>query len=728
MKYLNVHQYLLITIITVCMGLGTKCGHAQSEADRPAGEVTEHMLKQVPAHWIGAGNAAGAPIDGMRNMHDSTLPLNVIPTPQETYWSDSIYDLGTKDSLSISVETSGSGGKRMAVLEQEFYKKLGIRYGAQKGNGEPGVRFVFALNPSDLPVKGDLMAKRLGSLSDDQGHVIKCVSENGKSYVLVAGNSENALWHGMVTLVQMIEPYGDHLILPEVEIIDYPQMKRRGLLVDMGGQGFMIGPSMWDLERWKEFVDWMVDHKMNEIFFEIIGSGRLMGNLDMMAGEWIGFPVDLKSYPELVGKNRPFRRWDDIEKRVVQDTYTAPNVEKEFLRELIDYGKARGIKCSLIIGYDYFANQLPVVLGVPANDPSHLGANKVYDTLLKEIVTRYSNASGVIFITIENKHVPPEMVDHVIRRVREGKKIVHDINPDMDIGVLNDYLEWRPRNEFLRYADHVADEVFQLYAPHTPPEDKSWKRLYPNIFRYELFSQYAWDHIAYIFPERVKKELQESYINGYRKIISQGWYWDVTTLNYICMSQYAWNSTGPTLDVFWDTVLQREFGSEAKGLMKVALEHTRFDIRFDIVARMIRGDYIDRSFQFWDMYNLTNIDGLKDTMLADLQEDAQKSLDAAKAALPLVHEPFAKEMVEFIITSAERRLYLAISARYMLQAHKFKKAGEKEKALAEINKSLETGMKLEQAASKMGIEYPMAMQDDDVIKIYQDMKEEIESM
>jgi hypothetical protein len=144
----------------------------------------------------------------------------------------------------------------------------------------------------------------------------------------------------------------------------------------------------------------MVDQKLNGLWLEFIGSGRLMGNLNVDAGEWAGFPLALKSHPELVLKDRPIRRWDPEKKAVVPDKYTAPNVEKDFIRELIDYAQARGVECHLLIGYDYFANQLPVVLGIPHNDPSNPEANRVYDVILKEIVERYPNASGVSLCTI----------------------------------------------------------------------------------------------------------------------------------------------------------------------------------------------------------------------------------------------------------------------------------------------------------------------------------------
>lgn len=420
---------------------------AQSEADRPVGEVTREMLEQVGARRDGARKIPG-------------IPWNVVPTPQETYWSDKVFDLGPRDALRYTVEAP-RGEDDLRLLGREFARRLTDRFGARKGAQSGGVRIVFSLDAGRLPVASKHVARTLQTLKDrSQGYVLKCVREGGHDSILIAGNSKAALWHGMVTLAQMVVSDQGHLKVPAVEIIDYPHFERRGLLVDIGGQGFMIGPSKWKLARWKQFIDWMVDHKMNEVWFEIIGSGRLMGNLDVEQGEWIGFPVDLKPYPQLVAKNRPFRRWDETLRRVVNDRYTAPNVEREFLHELIDYGKARGVRCSLLIGYDYFANQLPVVLGVPANDPTDKAANRVYDEILREIVASYRNASEIVLITIENKHVPPEMVDHVTRRVREAKQIIHAIDPTLKVGVLNDYLEWWPREEVERFAELISGDAF----------------------------------------------------------------------------------------------------------------------------------------------------------------------------------------------------------------------------------------------------------------------------
>lgn len=681
---------------------------AQEEPGRRPGEVTREMLRRTPP--------AG-----------SILTPYVLPTPQEVYAGAKDFDLGSKGAYRLEVRLVGEA-QRFPLLAPELHKRLTGNFGARQGSAG-GPRVVFALSATQLPVGGEQMGKQLATIPNEEAYVLNCVSVQNQDYVLVLGRSEKALWRALATVTQLVVERNGRLVLPAVEIVDYPQMQQRALLADIGGQGFMVGPARWEYAQWQEFVDWMVDHKFNELWLEIIGSGRLMGNLNMDKGEWIGFPLELESYPQLVARDRPISRWDDAKQAVVRDTYTAPNVKREFMPALIDYARARGIKCVVFIGYDYFANQLPVVLGVPANDPTNKDANKVYDALLKEIVGRYRNADGVIFHTIENKIVPPNMLEAVVRRVHEGRAIVKAINPAMDLGVLNDYLEWRPREEFQKYSDGIRDaNVYQVYSPHTAPYNKAWKRIHGDVFRYELFTQYAWDHIVYISPERVKREVQDDYINGYRKVVSQAWYFDVFALNFMTMAEMSWNSTGRPLPEFWDAALDRTFGPAAKRLMATAFAHTRFDVRHDIVERMILRDQVDRPFQFWDMYTLTNFDGLKDSMLVVLEEDARASRDAAEAALPLVRSARAKEMVNMTIISAQRRYHLATSARFLLKALAAKEKGDRAGALAAMDQCLTEGDQLVRAAKRLGMEYPLAVHDDEVLQKYRDVREDIARM
>ena len=662
---------------------------AQEEEDRPVGDATDSMIEG----------------------YVMPIPRQIIPAPQETYWKRGVVRVGSKDRLTYTVELAGRAA-RTPLLAAELEKKLSKKFSATLSPSTDGAKIVFALEAADLPGNTAVIGKRFATLKDDEGYIIDCVRINGRDHLLVLGKTEQALWRALASLVQLVEKKGDNLHMPSLEIIDYPELKRRALLTDLGGQGFMVGVARWNFNEWKDFIDWMVDYKLNEVWLEIIGSGRLMGNLNPDKGEWIGYPVDLKSYPQVVGRDRPIRRWDEQLKEVVDDTYTMPNVKQEFARELIDYAKSRGIRVMLFIGYDYFSNQFQSVLGVPGNRPDHPEANKVYDGILKEVVSRYDNADGVVIITIENKGVPPTMVDHVVRRAHEARKIIRDINPGMEVGILNDYLEWRPREEFERYAEHMpTDDIFQVYTPHTHPQNKSWKRMYGNVFRYELYSQYAWDHAVYIFPERIRKEMRETRSIGFENVVSQAWYFDVMSLNYMTMSECAWNSTGRPLEEYWDIALERVFGAEARDFMRTSLAHTRFDRRQDIVARMILGNHINREFRFWDMYSMTVIDGLKDDWLADMEVDAKASLDAANAALPLVSTEWARELVNMVIKSAERRYYLARCARHLVKATALRDSRDLKGALAEMEHCVQNARDMNQSATSLGIEYPMAMQD-----------------
>jgi hypothetical protein len=713
-------KYLILTLACGTVALTLR---AQEEQDRPVGEVTKEMLKKVPKEWVGAGGPPGA--DAGRVIETSAHSSRVLPTPQETYGGENSLSLGSAAAPAYSIGLLGEA-QSQAALPGELNKRITKRFG-RAATGTGGLRFLFSTDAAVLPLEGERMARSLRTMDGPESYVLKALNRDGQDYVLVLGKTTRALWRALPTVAQLIQQKGDALSFPDVEILDYPQMLERALITDLGGQGFMVGQSRWEYAQWQEFVDWMVDHKFNELWLEVIGSGRLMGNLNPEKGEWIGFPLQLKSYPQLVAKDRPIKRWDEKAGRVVDDKYTAPNVRQDFARDLIDYAQARGVKCVIFIGYDYFANQLPYTLGVPANDPSHRGANKIYDTILKEVVERYSNVQGVIFHTIENKNVPPSMVDEVVRRAGEGTAIVKEINPAIDTGMLNDYLEWRPREEFERYSEGLAKlNMYQVYAPHSSPQNKSWLRIHRDVFRYKFGSQYAWDHVAYLFPERFKREMQEDYINGYRKVISQAWYAEVFTLNYQAFAGMAWNSTGTPLDEFWDTTLERAFGPKAKGPMRTALAHTRFDLRFDIISRIIIEDRIDRGFQFWDMYRLTQLSGINDQMLADLEQDAAASLAAAQEARPLVTSAGAREMCEMVITSAERRYYLATSGRQFLKARAAEKAGDRAAAIAAIDRSLAEGAKLERAAAKLGIEYPMATHDDEVVAVYRQFKQKLQ--
>jgi len=101
-----------------------------------------------------------------------------------------------------------------------------------------------------------------------------------------------------------------------------------------------------------------------------------------------------------------------------------------------------------------------------------------------------------------------------------------------------------------------------------------------------------------------------------------------------------------------------------------------------------------------------------------MEGDAAISMAAARTALPLVTGREARAMVEQTVVSAERRYYLATSARHYLQARKAAAAGSVAEARAAMVQCLAEGQKLIRAATKLGIEYPMAVHEDEIYERY----------
>jgi hypothetical protein len=654
----------------------------------------------------------------------SSTNLKVIPTPQETYWGEKIWEIGHNSYFNCHIELLGDA-KNIKILPNEIYKRLENRFGVKPTKSQNKiVKLIFALDVKDIPLNCEKMEKDLKDLNEE-GYVLRTYKNNGKKYIIIVGNSSSALWHGMATFTQLLTYKQGTLFFPEIEIVDYPIMSDRGLLVDLGGQGYMVGPSRWNFQQWKEYIDWMVDHKLNFIFLEFIGSGKLMSNLDMEKNEWCGFPIDLKSYPEMVCKNRPIRRWDTKQQKVIDDYYTAPNVKDEFVGNLIEYAKQRGVRPYLLIGYDYFAKQLPVVLGLPAGDPTHPEANKFYDNVLREITTKYKNSCGVVLCTIEDHQAPPEMIQTIIKRTNDAYNIIKNINPEMEVYIFADYIKWQKNDleQLSLLRKNTPEDVGMVYSPHIQPQQKAWQRVFGNIWKYTNYTQYAWDHIVYIFPERAQQEISHVYADGYRRFVSQAWTFDVCSINLMALAEYSWNLTSCPVSEFWDKSVEKTFGLDAKEQMITALKHTRFDRRFDVIMRQILADKIYEEFPYWDMYVQHNY-VITEEFIKDLKDDAYQSLTAAQSALPHARKS-SKFMVEMTITSAKRRLYLATSTLSLLKALEFQKEGKNKEACEQMDYCLQEANKLLMASKNLGIEYPMTVHDDEFVEKLHQYREKI---
>lgn len=174
-----------------------------------------------------------------------------------------------------------------------------------------------------------------------QGYLLRI----GQSEIRVVGRTGLGALYGVQTLLQLLSQARPTLVLPRLEIEDYPEVPERFLAIQLawyasapGQQTFGFGSQLWTAGQWKWFLDWCLRHKINGIDL-------------CMYGYW---PFPFPEYPESVLADRPVKTWDEQTGKIVTRRMTHPNVEREFLPEVIRYAQARGIRVNAYIGLNSY--------------------------------------------------------------------------------------------------------------------------------------------------------------------------------------------------------------------------------------------------------------------------------------------------------------------------------------------------------------------------------------
>jgi hypothetical protein len=187
------------------------------------------------------------------------------------------------------------------------------------------------------------------------------------------------------------------LFVPELEILDWPDLKTRGHFMES-----RYGSNLMTLADWQELVDEMSAIKMNQLAVSLYGCWVVQ--YDGRVSEYLYIP--LKAYPELSTPvvcryySPQAGGWIDEEKPV-------PMVSQDFFGELVAYGKTRGVNIFPLVN-SFGHNTLlpatyPVVSAKDADgQPTLTGfctaeeeTYKLLFTIYDEIIDRYLAPSGV---------------------------------------------------------------------------------------------------------------------------------------------------------------------------------------------------------------------------------------------------------------------------------------------------------------------------------------------
>lgn len=232
-----------------------------------------------------------------------------------------------------------------------------------------------------------------GLANPEQGYSIKAAGNS----ICITGFGAAGLYYGVVTLCQMLAVENNVLELPALEILDRPDLRTRGHMVEC-----RYGSNLMTLEDWKKVIDDMAAVKMNQVVPAVYGCWNVQ--YDNRVSEYLYVPI--KKYPQL--KTPVVKRYySAAQKRWVDEECLPPMFEEDFFGDLIAYGKTKGVEVLPLVN-SYGHNTLipaafPEISAKDENGQPQLTGfctrnEKTYDvlfTVYDEIIDRYLKPNGI---------------------------------------------------------------------------------------------------------------------------------------------------------------------------------------------------------------------------------------------------------------------------------------------------------------------------------------------
>lgn len=274
-----------------------------------------------------------------------------------------------------SCELSANAVKK---LKEKLARKINVNPDQTEGS----VRIILALAAAPAHMK-----------NADQGYTIKAEAD----VIRLTGYGAAGLYYAVTTLLQVLKVENGKLALPPFEMTDYPDLKTRGHFMET-----RYGTNLMELEDWKHLVDHMEEMKQNHLTVSVYGCWSVQYDGKVSEYLYVSIPQYPKLQAPVYGKyySPSQEEWINFKK-------LPPMVEKDFLGELIAYGKSKGVEvCPMVNSYGHntlIPHMYPEVSAKDENgNPTGTGfctANpKTYEmlfTIYDEIIDRYLKPNGI---------------------------------------------------------------------------------------------------------------------------------------------------------------------------------------------------------------------------------------------------------------------------------------------------------------------------------------------
>lgn len=272
------------------------------------------------------------------------------------------------------------------TLAQNAVKRLDRQliklFGTEPCDDADAVRITLSLGSAPADIE-----------NPEQGYCLRIEDRQ----IELTGFGEPGLFYAVTTLLQCLRPENGVFALPAFEVLDYPMLKTRGHFVET-----RYGSDLMELEDWKQVVDTMVDQKQNQLTVSVYGCWVVQ--FDGRVSEYVFTPFE--GYPDL--KTPVFKKYYSAKTgQWVNEEVATPMHEKDFLGQLMVYGKENGVEVVPMInslGHNTLIPRLyPEVSAKDENgEPSFTGyctSNpKTYELifdLYDQLIDRYAAPNGI---------------------------------------------------------------------------------------------------------------------------------------------------------------------------------------------------------------------------------------------------------------------------------------------------------------------------------------------
>ena len=249
----------------------------------------------------------------------------------------------------------------------------------------------------------------------DQGY--KIIAKGNR--VCLTGYGEAGLFYAVQTLISTFDFDGHSLTIPKMTVIDYPDLKTRGHFMECS-----VGITYMELDDWKKFIDEMAKMKLNQLVIGLYGCWRILSPTKARSENVF---IDIPEFPKLrTDKKKCY--YSPKRAAYVNEKMRIPMAEKDFLGEVIAYGKKRGVEV-FPLWNSYGHNSLlprmyPEVAPIVNGEKSKIGlcvsSPKTYEVLFKifdYIIDKYLKPNGIESfhlgldeVRCENSHDPDDML------------------------------------------------------------------------------------------------------------------------------------------------------------------------------------------------------------------------------------------------------------------------------------------------------------------------------